>query len=107
MQQRWQCFQLGWELFQYVNSPTAPVLFDPLVGSISARVRLLGLDLDFPRLEALKQLPPEQIVAGIPLLKGYLGNQILASSTLQSVYAFDLGFDLGLSVIVHTNIVNG
>ena len=107
MQQRWQCFQLGWELFQHVNADTGPLLFDPLLGSISARLRLLRLELDFSRLDALKQQPATKIVAAIPNVKAFLSNQILATSTLQSVYAFSLGFDLGLSVVVHANIVRG
>jgi hypothetical protein len=106
-QQRWQCFQLGWELFQFLNATTGPLLFDPLIGSISARVKLLGLELDCSRLEALKQLPVAEIVAAIPNLKAFFGNQIQATSTLQSVYAFSLGFDLGMSVVVHANIVIG
>jgi hypothetical protein len=103
--ERWQCFQLGWEVFHHVAGSGEPVLFDPLVGSIKARLRLLGMELDFLQVEAFKGLPLGEKVQVLPSLKAFLVSQIVAVLSPHSANAFCLGFDLALSMVVHINIV--
>jgi hypothetical protein len=107
MNERWQAFQLGWELFQHLSTTGESFIFNPLLGSIGARLKMLGLVLDFSQLDILKKCPPIEIVQRIPELKSYLGNQLLATAGTQPLVAFYLGFDLGLLIVVHANLTQG
>lgn len=107
MQVRWQAFQLGWDLFEYLITPPTDMLFDPLLGSLLGRLRQLQLELDFTRVNSVKGLASPNAVQAITAVKGFVSNQLLAVADIPAMMAFSLGFDLRMAPVIHANVLAG
>src|ERR1700733_3656201 len=108
MQDIERAFTLGWSLFCDRVDQSQASIFEPESRvALKATLKSLGIDFDIARLEQMKKLSPDEKTPQLIPLKNKIAVQILTDKGQQAANTFVLGFDLGLTAMVHDHVLMG